>query len=425
MSAPVQVSQAAYTSQTLGSQAVPQPNTGNRLDNIDDRLMQKVHYKKIGGTESLWVTHNVDPCANPPTCTTAAGPTGMQWAQIDVTGGVINTTPVQQQIYTPDAILYRWMGSLAVDSQGNMALGYSTSNGTAPNFPSVAYAGRLASDPANTLPQTETQMYAGTASQVNNCGGAACDRWGDYSAMSLDPADSCTFWYVNEYYDANDGFPGAAGNWHTRIGSFKFPSCASIPITSTALSSSLNPSNLGQLVTFTATVSGGSSPTGTVKFASNGSTIGGCGTVALVTGKAQCPTSTLPAGTHSIVATYSGDPGNASSSSPPLSQMVIGPVTETITLVSSSNPAHRGWLVTFTATVTGNSPIGTVGFTSNGVTIVGCGSVSLSGSGNTKTATCTASFSARGTYTIVANYSGDGSNPPASSSPLAQAITTT
>jgi hypothetical protein len=411
LSAPVQVSQAAYTFQQ--GAIVPQPNVPTMLDMIDDRLMQKVHYKNLSGAESLWVTHPVG---------TGAGGTqiAMQWAQLDVTGGVIAPNPVQQGIHEPDAILNRFMGSLAVDSQGNMALGYTTSNGTAPNFPSIAYAGRLATDPLNTLPQTEVQMIAGSGSQNNVCGGAACDRWGDYSAMSIDPADDCTFYYVNEYYDSQAH--GTSGDWHTRIGYFKFPSCVSLPATTTTLKSSLNPSNVGDLVTFTATVSGGSSPTGTVKFTSDGSTIGGCSSIALVSGQAQCPTSTLPAGVHNIVATYSGDPGNAPSASTPLSQTVNGPVSETVTLTSSLNPAGRNKLVTITATVTASNPIGTVGFTSNSVTIAGCGSVALSGSGNTKTASCTTSFPVNGTYNIVANYSGDGTNPPLSSSSLAQVI---
>ncbi|TMG82701.1 MAG: hypothetical protein E6H78_14180, partial [Betaproteobacteria bacterium] len=119
LSAPTNVSQAQYSFANLGDE-VPQPNTTRKLDSSDDRLMQKVQYRKIGVTESLWVTHDVDPCSDV-SCTTR-GPTAMQWAQIDVTGGTIVTTPVQQQIYTPDSTLYRWMGSLAIDGQGNMAL---------------------------------------------------------------------------------------------------------------------------------------------------------------------------------------------------------------------------------------------------------------------------------------------------------------
>ncbi len=123
LSAPTIVSQAQYTFQQ--GAIVPQPNTSRKLDMIDDRIMQKVQYRKIGGTESLWVTHPVG---------TSSGPTAMQWAQLDVTGGVIATTPVQQQIYAPDTSLYRFMGSLAVDGKGNMALGYTRSNGNCAEF---------------------------------------------------------------------------------------------------------------------------------------------------------------------------------------------------------------------------------------------------------------------------------------------------
>ena len=219
LGAPTNVSQTAYPALSANFGAVvPQPNTTNNLDNIDDRIMQKVQYRKIAGAESLWVTHNVD---------TGLGLTAMQWAQINVTGGTVATTPVQQQIYTPDTVLYRWMGSIAADSQGNVALGYSTSSGLAPNFPSIAYSGRLATDPLNTLPQTEVQLIAGGGSQTNNCGGAPCNRWGDYTAMAIDPSDDCTFWYVNEYYDTQAS--GTSGNWHTRVGSFKYPTCNAPP----------------------------------------------------------------------------------------------------------------------------------------------------------------------------------------------------
>jgi hypothetical protein len=216
MSAATNVSQTSYTSQS--GAYVPQPGTTNKLDVISDRLMQKVQYRNISGVESLWVTHNVR------TSSAANANMAMQWAQLNVTGGTIATAPVQQGIHAPDSTLHRWMGSLAVDNQGNMALGYSTSNGTTPNYPSIAYAGRLASDTPGTLPQTETQLIAGAGSQINNCGGAACNRWGDYSAMSVDPVDDCTFWYTNQYYSSQAN--GAAGDWQTRIGSFKFPTCS-------------------------------------------------------------------------------------------------------------------------------------------------------------------------------------------------------
>ena len=221
------VSQTSYT--VPAADIVPQPNTTNLLDSLRSRMMQKNQYRKVGSAESLWVAHTFR--------SSSTGPTGSQWAQIDVTGGTIVTTPVQQQLYDPADGIYRWMGSIAADKQGNVALGYSTSNGTSPNFPSIAYSGRLASDPPNMLPQTETQLIAGLGSQTGGCGPfIQCPRWGDYSSMSVDPSDGCTFWYTTEYYTSQANGSNNPPIWSTRIGSFKFPSCtgaADLAITKT------------------------------------------------------------------------------------------------------------------------------------------------------------------------------------------------
>jgi len=113
-------------------------------------------------------------------------------------------------------VTYRYVPSLAVDRAGNMAMGYTTSNST--TNPGIKYAGRLSTDPVNTFSQTEQTLIQGTGTQTGNCGGSTCTRWGDYTAMTLDP-DGCTFWYTNEYY-AVSGL-----NDLTRIGSFKFATC--------------------------------------------------------------------------------------------------------------------------------------------------------------------------------------------------------
>jgi hypothetical protein len=172
--------------------------------------MKQNQYRYIAGTESLWVTHSV-----PNTRVDLTGcrlPYDTQWAQIGVTGGTVTTTPLQQQIYgdTADNGLSRWLGSLAVDDAGNMAIGYSVANAT--TNPQIRYSGRLATDPPGTLAQGEATLFSGGGGQ------SAYNRWGDYSSMTLDP-NGCTFWYTNEYY-ATTGF-----DWHTRIGSFSFPSC--------------------------------------------------------------------------------------------------------------------------------------------------------------------------------------------------------
>src|SRR5436309_1275000 len=109
------------------------------------------------------------------------------------------------------------MGSAAMDGQGNIAVGYSVSSTT--TYPSIRYAGRLASDPANGLYEGETTLVAGSGVQLGTAG-----RWGDYSALSVDPGDDCTFWYTTEYYTAASQASSSIG-WLTRIGSFKFPTC--------------------------------------------------------------------------------------------------------------------------------------------------------------------------------------------------------
>jgi len=196
---------AGFTSLCPGTRAcVPQlGGTGaNALDGIGDRLMYRLAYRNIGGVESLIGNHTVN----------ASGVAGIRWFELrGVTAGP--ETVFQESTYQPDTT-WRWMGSTAMDNQGNLALGFSASSATI--NPQIRYAGRLATDAANSLAQGEATLLAGTGSQTpgNN-------RWGDYSAMSVDPSDDCTFWYTQEYYNA----PNAAFAWRTRIGNFKYPIC--------------------------------------------------------------------------------------------------------------------------------------------------------------------------------------------------------
>src|ERR1044071_6799950 len=114
------------------------------------------------------------------------------------------------------------MGSIAMDRSGNMAVGYSISS--AASFPSINYAGRLAGDPLNQLTQGETQMFAGLGPENVQFFIPPVGRWGDYTDLTVDPTDGCTFWYVNEYFP-DQTIPDPTAPWHTRIGSFKFPQC--------------------------------------------------------------------------------------------------------------------------------------------------------------------------------------------------------
>ena len=195
--------------------------------------------------------------------------------------------------------------------------------------------------------------------------------------------------------------------------------------TTTTLSSSLNPSTVGTSVTFTASVTG-TAPTGSVNFTDGGTTISGCGAVALSGGAgntrtAACSTAALSSGTRTIVAAYSGNGANNASSSSPLSQ-VVNKTATTTALSSSANPSTVGTSVTFTASVTGNGPTGTLNFTDGGTTIGGCGAAALAGVGNTRTAVCSTAALTLGTHTIVAAYSGDGANTVSSSGPLSQTV---
>lgn len=211
------VSQATYSSPcgATNCNVVSQPGTTIKLDSLGDRVMNKVQYRNVAGVESLWVVHSVRSATN-----STVRP---QWAQINVTGGTISTTPVQEQIYAPDTTINRWMSSIAADNAGNAAMGFSTGNGTAPNYPSISYAGRLVGDTLGTMGQGETQLYAGTGSQTSY------SRWGDYTEMSVDPADDCTFWYTDEYLSATGTV------WRTRIGAFRYTTaqCVSSPVATT------------------------------------------------------------------------------------------------------------------------------------------------------------------------------------------------
>jgi len=186
---------------------------GNNLDVLQIRAMMQNQYTNLGGVESLWDTHTVR--------RSSGGFAAPRWYQLNVTGGTVAANTAQAATFDPDGanVIHRFMPSLAVDRMGDMALGYSTSSST--TKPAIKYAGRLAADPVNTFSQTEQLLIQGTGTQTGNCGSGPCMRWGDYSAMSLDP-DGCTFWYTNEYY-AVDGL-----NHQTRIGAFSFPGCVSV-----------------------------------------------------------------------------------------------------------------------------------------------------------------------------------------------------
>jgi len=195
---PTVISVAAFSPLCGGGTCVVQPSPGHLLDSLADRLMYRLAYRNFGSHESLVVNHSV----------TVSGSGGVRWYEIQNPSG----TPAvaQQGTFAPDTD-YRWMASVAMDKVGDLAVGYSRSSSA--THPSILFAGRTPSDPAGML-EAETNVVSGGGSQTSY------SRWGDYSAMTLDPVDDCTFWYTQEYETANGVF-----NWNTRILNFRFPGC--------------------------------------------------------------------------------------------------------------------------------------------------------------------------------------------------------
>ena len=199
---PVQIPVAPFDT---AAQGAPQPGTAMRLDAITDRFMYRLAYRNFGTHESLVVNHTVN---------VGSGRAGVRWYELRNPNALAPTVQ-QQGTFGPNDGLWRWMGSMAMDGQGNIAVGYSVSSSTV--FPGIRYAGRLAGDPPGELSQGEATLIDGGGSQTETIAG----RWGDYSSLNVD-VDNCTFWYTTEYYSVT-----GIRNWQTRIGSFKFPGCVS------------------------------------------------------------------------------------------------------------------------------------------------------------------------------------------------------
>jgi hypothetical protein len=189
---------------------LPQPGITNPAQYLDilsyrQRPTYRLQYRNFGTHEALVTNQSVE--ARP-------GVAGVRWYELrSPRSPVIH----QQGTYSPDNV-HRWMGSVATDKQGNLAVGYSVVDGTSV-FPGIRYSGRLAGDPLGQLTQPEQVMQAGSGVQTTTN-----SRWGDYTSLNVDPRDDCTFYYINEYYQRS-GTPEDGRPWQTRIGVFKFPGC--------------------------------------------------------------------------------------------------------------------------------------------------------------------------------------------------------
>ena len=385
---PTAISVSAYTAACGG--CVPQPGTTQTLDTLSDRLMYRLSYRNLGNREAMVVNHSVS----------ANGVVGVRWYEFAINN--FNVSVRQQSTYAPNDGQYRWMGSTAIDKLGNIALGFSISS--ASQKPSIRFAGRETTDPLNSL-STDSSMHTGTGSQLTTLG-----RWGDYSSMTVDPVDECTFWYTTEFLQTNGTF-----YWSTRIGSFKFSSCAPAPAVSVDVLPAGRTIVAGETTTYMATVasqngyngSGNYSITGlpadaTGSFSPSTFTGSGSTTLTVTTTAATTP------GTYQLTVT-AADTSNTPADSEVVT-LVVNPPAPTGGFSLGASPSSRsiapGQSTTFDATVTAQA-----GYTGSGAFSVtglpaGAGdsfspAVYSNGSGSTTLTVTTDASTPAGTYPLT------------------------
>ncbi len=176
--------------------AVPQPGTTRRLDSQGDKLMARVVYRRMGDRESIVAVHSIS--------TVEGG--GVRWYEFQL-DKERNPKLHQQGTYCPGGD-YRWLASPAIDSLGNIGIGYSF--GGTSNYPGQRFAGRLAGDPLGKLTLREAVLVEGEAAQ-------SALRWEDYTQTAIDPSDDRTIWYVGDYLKKGES------SYSTRIGAFRLP----------------------------------------------------------------------------------------------------------------------------------------------------------------------------------------------------------
>jgi hypothetical protein len=198
----------SFTLACGGNFCIPEPPPGSLLDSLGDRLMYRLAYRNFGDHESMVVVHSVKPGKG------SSALAATRWYELRATPPGSAFVLYQAGTFQ-DPKTNLWMASTAMDKQGDIAMGMSASSKSL--MPSVWYTGRVPSDPLGKM-EVPTVAVKGTAVQSSTV------RWGDYSSMSVDPSDDCTFWYAQEYYNKKNG--GAVSeDWSTHIVAFKFDNC--------------------------------------------------------------------------------------------------------------------------------------------------------------------------------------------------------
>jgi hypothetical protein len=185
-----------------GATCIQQPESIMNLDGLGVYPMFRLVYRhhKKSDVEYMAFNHNVQ---------ISLTQIGIAWTIVSRKFNTEDWNIFRSGVHNPDKIDNRWVASMAFDKNFNLGIGYSVSSNI--TYPSVRVSGRLFNDPDNYLMQEQT-IINGYGSQT------LFNRWGDYSHMTVDPVDDCTFWYVN-MYEKDVNF------WCTRITSFVFPSC--------------------------------------------------------------------------------------------------------------------------------------------------------------------------------------------------------
>jgi len=391
LSAPTDITVASFNEACGGGTCIPQSGTSQQLDSLGDRPMYRMAYRNFGDHDALVVNHSV----------AAGSSVGVRWYELrSPLNGAF--TLYQQGTFAPDST-YRWMASAAMDGAGDIAIGYSASSSSL--FPAIRYTGRTPSDALGTM-RAETSLLEGAGSQT---GGLS--RWGDYTAMRIDPSDDCTFWYTNQYQPSTGSF-----NWATFIGSFKFSNCGTPPTQDFSVSASPGSQTVvqGNATTYTVTVAPSGGFAGNVTLTSSGlpsgatatfnpnPISGGAGTSTMsVTTAASTPpgsytltitaNSTSPSLTHStavtLVVSSTGTPGFSISASP--SSRTVARGNSTTYAVTAA--AINGFNGTVTFTVRGLPSSSSASFNPGSVTGQGTSTMTV----NTNASTSTGTFNLR------------------------------
>jgi hypothetical protein len=326
-----------------GGTCIPQSGTTQQLDSLADRLMYRLEYRNFGDHDSLVVNHSI-----------AAGTSvGVRWYELrNVTA---STDPVvyQQGTYAPDSS-YRWMGSAAMDGNGDIALGYSVSSSAM--HPAIRYTAHATSDPLGVMGQGEGSIIEGAGSQTKYLGIQPLSRWGDYSSLGVDPNDDCTFWYTNEYLASNGAF-----NWHTRIGTFKVAGCgvAASPDFTVSATPASQTVTAGGSTTYSATATATNGYGGTVTWSVGGLPSGATGSfvpTSTTPGSSSTLTvatsSTTPAGTYTLTITGSDGTLTHSAQVTLVVQSQAPAADFTISATPASRTVARGGTTSYTVTIT-------------------------------------------------------------------------